>query len=54
MRKLNQIRECRRFELNGLPEYLAREVRGERKRLEEELDRQKTEARETYLATAWN
>ena len=41
-----QITECRRYEQNGFPRYLKREIFGIRKNLEYHLDRMKAESRD--------
>lgn len=45
-----QITQCRTYIGNGLPEYLKNELRGQKRGLELELERQKYDQKENRLA----
>ena len=49
-----QIAECKRYEQNGLPKYLKREVAGVRRNLEYCLDKQRDENRNLKYEFSFN
>lgn len=48
------IAKIRAYEANGLPEYLKAELRGIRKNLETELDKEKEGKNKAYQKACWN
>lgn len=48
------IAKIKAYEANGLPEYLRSELRGIRRNLETEFDKEKEEKNKTYQEACWN